>query len=186
MTIDNTGGEHDGRIYVTWTDFDPQSIGERSGTRILFSYSTDHGDNFTRPVFQVSTVTPNPGPGASMPPFFFEEYPQAPYVQASVPVVAPNGDLYVVWLNSFDEPGGPGYIKIRKNTSGGNPDYWGDILTAANITVAWHNYIGKLHGSSFPTIAITPSGILYIAYTQWINDDDLDIYYVLSTDGGET
>ena len=39
MAVDN-GGSHDGRIYVSWTDFS-------SGSKIKFAYSTDRGVSFS-------------------------------------------------------------------------------------------------------------------------------------------
>ena len=49
MTIDNTGGSNDGRIYVSWTDFS-------AGSKIKCSFSSDTGNNFPRGCIRVSGI----------------------------------------------------------------------------------------------------------------------------------
>ena len=71
LTVDNTGGTFDGRIYVSWTQFTSTSA------MIMVSYSRDGGQTFSLPR-TVSTSQVN---------------------QGSALAVGPTGELYVVWRN---------------------------------------------------------------------------------------
>jgi hypothetical protein len=113
MTTDNSGGPHDGRVYVTYTRFlfdvgDPADPTDDAylESPIFLSYSDDKGESWTVAgeingaspelcEFQVDT-TGGSGPGASGP-------DQTPYdcdeSQYSVPVVGSDGALYVHFVN---------------------------------------------------------------------------------------
>ena len=45
IAVDNTGGDYDGYVYVSWTEC-PEEVG---CNKILFSYSSDGGANFSQP-----------------------------------------------------------------------------------------------------------------------------------------
>ena len=72
IAVDNTGGPHDGNVYVTWTRF-PVS----GDVEIFFARSTDGGASFSTPV----VISDEPG------------------VQGSVPVVGAGGEIFVAWKN---------------------------------------------------------------------------------------
>lgn len=96
MTIDNTGGNRDGRIYVSWTEF-------ADHTRIKFAYSTNQGDSFSPP-YTLAEAEPPPLATRTIPSVDLkedEEWTGESYVQGSYPAVAPNGDLYVVWVEEL-------------------------------------------------------------------------------------
>lgn len=105
MTVDNSGGDHDGRIYVTWTRFlfDGNTYLE---SPIYLAYSDDGGSSFT--VFgeingasadlceYQEDTTGGTGNGATGPdatPFDCDEN------QYSYPVVGSDGTLYVHFFN---------------------------------------------------------------------------------------
>lgn len=77
ITVDKSGSQYDGNIYVTWTRFGPD------GPQIMFARSTDSGRSFKNPI-AISTL------GA--------------FAQGSMPRVGPNGEIYVVW-ERFNTPG---------------------------------------------------------------------------------
>ena len=170
MAIDNTGGSRDGRIYISWTNF------SSSDNDIIFAFSTNQGSSFS----EITIVSKNtdPGSGAYLSPNSSSSSVNAGFVQGSVPVVAPNGDVFVAWVDSDGGTGSTGSIRVSKSTNGGTS--FGSAIVAASITVAWKENVGILRGSSFPTMAIdSNSGTIYVAYTQW-DSGDLNIYYVRS------
>ncbi len=77
LAVDATGGQYDGNVYVTWTNFS-------TGAPIYFARSTDGGATFSTP-FQVSDAG------------YYSN-------QGSIPAVGPDGILYVVWY-SYDTGG---------------------------------------------------------------------------------
>ncbi len=74
ISVDNTGGAFDGRVYVSWTRF-------ASTADIMVSYSTDGGTAFSTP----------------------KRLSSSPLNQGSIPVVGPLGELYVVWNDMFND-----------------------------------------------------------------------------------
>lgn len=120
LTVDNTGGEYDGRLYVAWTDF-------QTGSKIKFSYSTDHGSNFTQEITLAQT-TEFLGPWTFYDLNRMEEV--EPSVLGAIPVIAANGDIYVTWI--YGDPSKcEGTIYIRRSTDGGNT--FGQLLTVTDL-----------------------------------------------------
>ncbi len=106
MAIDNTGGSRDGYIYVSWYDYNDNA-------KIKFAYSDDHGDNFTLysgDLFSAPIATP------LMPEAFFGGTEQTHSVQGAMPVVAPNGDVYVIAAEWDSDGEDPSEFKFRKST----------------------------------------------------------------------
>jgi hypothetical protein len=94
VTVDNTGGPHNGRIYVTWSRFlTDKSGGTYKESPIVLAYSDDFGDTFSTPI-EVSgfsaTLCPNQTEGKAG---------QCDEDQGSVPVVLPNGKVAVAFIN---------------------------------------------------------------------------------------
>ncbi|RME44208.1 MAG: exo-alpha-sialidase [Chloroflexi bacterium] len=110
MTVDNTGGPHDGRLYVTYTRFLFDSDGNYLESPIYLAYSDDGGATWTVVgeingssqdlcEFQADT-TGGTGPGATGPdatPYDCDEN------QFSYPVVGSDGTLYVHFFNEQNE-----------------------------------------------------------------------------------
>src|SRR5205823_4752844 len=94
ITVDNTGGPHDGRVYVTWTRYLVNRDG--SGFKeapILMAYSDDHGETFSDPAEiggHSMAFCPNQSSGPAG---------DCDEDQASVPVVLPDGRLATGFLN---------------------------------------------------------------------------------------
>ena len=128
ITVDNSGGPHDGRVYVTWTRYQaPDSIfsGYVEGP-IYLAYSDDQGDTWTE-VGEISgssaTLCTNQVDGE--PPGHCDDD------TASVPIVGPDGTLYVAFLNFQNsdqcwapgaEPFEPGSFRSQYLVVKVNPD----------------------------------------------------------------
>jgi hypothetical protein len=50
VAVDNTGGPHDGRIYLTWTQFMFDTDGNFLSGPEMMAYSDDDGDTFSKPI----------------------------------------------------------------------------------------------------------------------------------------
>lgn len=152
-----------GNVYVTWTHFT-----QSNGGFIMLSRSTNGGTSFETPV----RLSPQDG-----------SYD----VQGSMPVAAPNGDLYVAYYD-VHAPNENGAISIVKSTNGGTS------FSAPQTAVAF-NAVGTATGggtvrtNSFPVIATDNNGGIHIVYNGVAavpGPDRADIYHIRSTDGGAT
>jgi len=151
MAVDNNpSSPHFGNIYVTFSSFRIEK-GVYDESPIMFVKSEDGGKNWTQPVeitgrnpayctFQddADDTTDTSGPNS---PKGTAEGPDDPFAcdqdQFSIPVVAPNGDLYVHFHNeqnsaAYEPPQRyDSQIMIVKSTDGG--DTWaGEAPTTAN------------------------------------------------------
>jgi len=183
MDIDNTGGNFNGRIYISWVDFTSNQ------SRIKFALSLDGGTTFP-------TVLDLTGIASPIDPYMYSEPvsldPPAPplghFVQGPVPAVAPNGDVYVIWLDAEGGIGSSGTIKMRRGIPSQTSPYisFGNEVTVANITVVWKFTKRYYRISTFPTIAVDKNtGYVYVAYTQIDAGNNLNVYYTYSMNNGQ-
>jgi hypothetical protein len=91
LAFDETGGPHNGTIYVAWTHF--------GDIEILASRSTDGGATWSAPVFVSNGSYANNNDGAQL-------------------VVLPDGTLLVVFLHAAS-PGNVGTLVLARSTDGG-------------------------------------------------------------------
>lgn len=157
MCADLTSGALGGALYVSWTRF------KNNGTPIMMVSSFDQGQTWSTPV-QVSD-------GNSC--------------QGSCPVVGPNGELYIAWLDT-------GKDKIRFDFS-----LDGGVTWHADVQIASINSIGSVphtgfRANSFPSIDVDRSGGPFHGslYAVWAEDlgagNGPDVMLSRSTDGGAT
>lgn len=150
-----------GNLYMSWTSFGGPVTG------IVFSRSTDGNQTWTPPISLADGD-----------------------VQGSVPGVAPDGTVYVVFGRSIFY-GGPGTMEYVKSVDGGVT--FGPPAVAANITSipfllpdpfgAPHNFRSP---ASLPGFAVSPlDGSLHVVWSDY-RHGDADIYYAHSTDSGAT
>jgi len=106
IAVDNTGGTHDGRVYVTWSGF----LFDTTGTvyhqsPIMLAYSDDNATTFSTPIpiSGSSSVFCKNHSNASSPATACNED------QNSTPVVLPNGDVAI----SFENSNGTGFSQAR-------------------------------------------------------------------------
>jgi hypothetical protein len=102
MAVDNTGGPHNGRVYVTWTKF---TFGDTLQTNTInMAYSDDNGLTFSAPmVVSGHSDALCPSVISAGPPLDFPTPIGTPggcdIDQFSYPVVLPDGTLVVVFEN---------------------------------------------------------------------------------------
>jgi hypothetical protein len=95
VAVDNSGGPHDGRVYVTWTLFQfDVNTGSFLNAPIVMAYSDDNGDTFSSPL-EISgssaSLCPVPSPGGPANACNNDQF--------SSPVVLPDGTLVVGFEN---------------------------------------------------------------------------------------
>jgi len=143
-----------GRLYMSWTSF---SI----PTGIVLARSTNSNASWSAPLFLARDD-----------------------VQGSVPGVAPDGTVYVVFGRSVFEDSGT--IEFVKSTNGGVS--FSSPAVAASITPIPFYLPNSWFRSpaSLPAFAVSPTdGALYIAWADY-GRGDADIYLTRSTNGGDT
>ena len=151
-----------GNVYVSWTDFTATN-----GSYINVARSVDGAASFQSPV----TVSPKTG-----------KYT----VQGSIPAVAPNGDLYVAYVDTGNPASAS--MSIVKSTDGGQ-------TFSSPISAATLNAVNPVTGgdsvrdNSFPSMVVDKNGAVHITYDAEpvINGPDRsDVYYIRSSDGGHS
>ncbi len=155
-----------GRVYMSWTAIG----GERSPTRIMVSRSINRNTTWSRPR-EVATDSDSTGG-----------------VQGSIPGVAPDGTVYVLYGRRIFGGPGRGRIEIVKSANGGVS--FGQPVVAARITsIPFFLPNGQPDKNfrtpaSLPAFAVGPeNGTLYAAWADYRNRD-ADIYLARSTNNG--
>jgi hypothetical protein len=157
------------RIYVAWTQFDSLKNYPTNLSLILFSASSDGGQTFSPP----ARINEVPGDCSD----------SSNALQGAVPVVGPNGEVYVTWAGATG-------IVLNKSLDGGNTWLPHDIPVADqpggwDITVP-----GLLRCNGLPVPACDLSagpyrGTLYVNWCDQRNGtNDTDVWLVKSVDGG--
>lgn len=179
------------RVYVTWIkDRGYQQASPWSD--IYFAWSTDQAQtwNYPNPLqTQAQEINDNPGDLTGL---GLANGPNA--------AVAPNGDVYVAWLNvdvtAAQDTNATLYVD--KSTDGGLN--WGTDVAVYQGFNSCPAHLSKGPGiaawddaraRSFPSMAVSPSNsnhvyIVYAEDTTTGDRDEGDIYLVRSTDGGAT
>ena len=178
-------------IYVTYTKFvtkipviflfgvDPITQAPVTETSIELVRSEDGGRTWSEPV-AVSPVVLSA---------FGQEDQRV--VQGSQPVVAPDGTLYVAWMDSTDDDSfeGRAEVHVARSDDNGRTFETKQAADFNEVSYSPRNTLFRFWASSFPQITAGPNGEVYIVYTGRPPDskrDDGDIFFVASTDRGET
>ena len=113
-------------------------------------------------------------------------------LQGSQPAVGGDGSVYVTWLDSTDDDSMEGLAEnyIARSDDGGKT-FGEPVRTSVFNEPGFlpRNGFFRYWGSAFPQIAVGPNDEVYVVYTAKPPDtptDDGDIYFVRSTDRGET
>ncbi len=170
MAIDNNvSSPHYGRIYVSWTDFTSSDI---------FTVTSDNGTTWSSPA-----LTSQAGND----------------VQGAWPAIAPNGDVYVTYIQWNPYSSGPIDAKVAKSTNGGS--------SFAQVTAPMSGQVNPRDSSATnscgrpalngmirllpsPQIAIGTDGVVHEIYSYdpdgFNTGDVVNVYYRRSLDGGAT
>jgi hypothetical protein len=163
---------HD-NVYAAWTKFTSNKGRGFGGDQIVFARSTDGGKTFSTPL-AISPDYNNNAVGGR---------------QGAAVKVAPDGTVYVVWLDTVDKQA---VERLSISHDGGK------TFPAQNITVATvtDDFVSPVPGSSFrqdartfPSLAIASDGTLYVAWGNRTGDPTSGHGVVLvtkSTDDGMT
>ncbi len=169
-------------LYVTWIrdrGLFVQNPGTLPYSDVYFSASTDGGATFSQPPLQVNDV--GTSDLANMP----------------IPRVAPDGTIYVTWMDYNVWTGGQGTIYLDKSSDGGVTWLANDQAVATvplpplNVTTANGVTDALAKGAPVPAVSPSNSQELYIVYAAdpdaGVNGpDEADIFPIKSTDGGTT
>lgn len=188
-------------IYVTFTDFvlkyEVFYIGEvpvlsapDMETTIRLVRSEDGGVTWSDPVAVSPTVRRIFGevapPGETGPALGTKRV-----VQGSQVAVDPEGNVYVVWLDSTDDETMKGLAEIyvaRSEDGGQTFSEPQRIATLLEPGFRPRNAFFRYWATAFPQIAIGPDGTAYVVYTALPPDrptDEGDIYFIHSREPGE-
>lgn len=165
----NLNSPYKDNIYLTWKRF-------IQNTGICFSKSTDAGENWSQP-----SILPGGNTNES---------------QSPIPVVGPNGEIYVVWRNpnnSYEE------ALFQKSTNGGStwlssPKKVQTVVPIGMVNSISHRDVlvkkGNMRVSSLPYMAVDNSngprrGYIYIVQTGKDENGLTRLYFAKSTNGGE-
>lgn len=171
IAVDMHSNLYKGNVYVCWTEFDDYgSSNPNDSSRIKFSRSTDKGLTFSNAV----TISDRSG----------DCIDSDNTVEGAVPCVGPNGEIYVSWA-------GPLGLMFDKSTDGGLS--WGTDKFVSNIPGGWDFDVpGIYRCNGLPITACDTSqspyrGHIYINWSDQRNGiDNTDIFFVKSTDGGNS
>ncbi|MCX8057327.1 MAG: exo-alpha-sialidase [Ignavibacteria bacterium] len=171
LAVDWTNSPYRNYIYVAWTEFDSYgSSNPLDSTRILFSRSTDGGLTWSAPV----RVSDKGG----------DCIDEDNTVEGAVPAVGPNGEVYLAWA-------GPLGLVFDKSTNGGLT--WGVDKVITSIPGGWDFSVpGIYRCNGLPITACDISnspyrGNIYVNWSDQRNGtNNTDIFFVKSTDGGNT
>ena len=188
-------------IYVTYTDFTVIApvlyIGEVPAlavnevqTTIRLVRSEDGGQTWSVPLSVSPTVRraagDAPGPAAGV----VEGLKRV--VQGSQPRVAPDGTVYVAWMDTTDDDSQKGLAEIYVARSDDAGKTFAEPVNASLFRepeFRSKNAFFRSWASAFPQIAIGPGGEIYVVYVG-LNPakptDDGDVYFIRSQDRGES
>ena len=187
-------------LYVTYTNFDisyeilyigeiPNLLPTEMRTSIELVSSEDGGRTWTDPVTVSPVVRRSYGErgddtgGSGV-------FGTLRVVQGSQPEVAPDGTVYVAWMDSTDDDSQKGVAEIQVATSHDAGANWSTPTVAAVFNEPEfrpRTSSFRFWASAFPQIASGPDGEVYIAYVGRPSDkpnDDGDVFLTASTDEG--
>jgi hypothetical protein len=167
-----TVNRHNNHLFVTWTQDDAyQSGNPKDSSIILFSRSTDAGENWSKPK-RISVQAGNVDDSDNT-------------VEGAVPAVGPNGEIYVSWA-------GPNGLVFNRSDDEG--ETWLPHETRIDsIPGGWaYDIPGLVRAGGLPITACDTSrspyrGSIYVNWSDQRNGtDNTDIWLARSSDGGKT
>ncbi|MFQ6103989.1 MAG: sialidase family protein [Candidatus Glassbacteria bacterium] len=185
MYVDNTSGDYNERIYVTWGEVWGQGNppGTTDSSAIRFAYSTSSDQSWSNPK-NIAVAYQLEG-----------EDPIHEAVFSGRPTVGIDGTLYITWMyepprENF-EPGELSKdsceIKVARSTDGGENFIDCSPNSIFSKITDWQTY-RKVRLSSYPVIVFgaLDTNVVYVAYMAKTSSDDANIYFIRSTNKGES
>ena len=172
---------------VFWIDELPFLGAPTLETVIELVYSEDGGLNWSAPIAVSPRVTYLPGGDVAL----GAGQRVLRIVQGSRPVVAPDGTLYVTWLDTTQDGPFEGLAEIYVSRSEDRGKTFTNPVRAAfflETGFLTQTSFFRFWGTVFPRIAMGPGEEVYVVYTGVPHDnpdDDGDIFIVRSTDQGQ-
>lgn len=162
-------------LYVTWTQFDTYGSGNANDkSNIMFSKSSDQGLTWTD-ALQINQISGDCIDSDNT-------------VEGAVPAVGPNGEIFVAWA-------GPAGLVFDRSVDNGQTWLDNDIFVS-DIPGGWDYMVpGIYRANGLPItccdISTGPNrGTIYINWSDERNNNgseqDVDVWLVKSTDGGNT
>jgi hypothetical protein len=196
LAVDRRGGHT--ALYVSVTNFEEVCNIPTGGFGTIEMYrSLDGGMTWARTIIQPDeTIVTDPADPACG--------QDGVVNQGSMPVVAPNGDVYVTWERGFQAPDAGGSVLARPTIAFARSGDQGAIFTApsqvASICGINDNEpaaYNRTNSNDFPRIAVAKSGLhrgrIYISYHDCspaagsaASDADTDVFVTFSDDRGAT
>jgi hypothetical protein len=178
MTADNSpSSPFYGRVYVTWTKFGAQ--GGQSSINLSHCGGDTAGEPCDGSSWSRGHLVNRPVAGG--------------LVQESFPATAPDGTLYVAFLQfqgGFGSTRPHAGIWVAKSTDGGATFTQRQVASIRQIPApippqgtAANDGLNSFRTGTVPTIGVTSDGIVHLAWGQW-NGTDADVVYVRSTNEG--
>ena len=163
---------HD-NVYVSWTKFTHGGAVFTDSDQIQFSRSLDGGATWSTPLALSPSYNNNAVGGR----------------QGSAVKVGPDGTVYVVWLDTVNRQA----VERLSISHDGGKTFPGQNIIVATVT---DEFVSPVPGSSFrqdartfPSLSITPSGTLYVAWADRTGDPSSGhaiVQVTKSTNGGLT
>ena len=198
MTVDNSGGPHDGRVYVTWTRFDFTG-NTYHASPIYLAYSDDKAETWTV-VGEINGASADlceyqeDGGAGDATPYDCDEN------QFSYPVVGSDGTLYVHFLNEQNESewSAPGdfddqilVVRVDPDTFAVDGPYQVDMVADGLTNYPYSPFVGRqtvCNGgwrlNAAGTMAIGPNDELYVVWADNRNGDEFPYpTFVSNVDG---
>jgi hypothetical protein len=170
--VDFTNSQWRNNVYVTWTQFDAyNSTLPGDNSNIHFSFSSDAGDTWS----DAKRINETSGDCKD----------SSNSTEGAVPCIGLNGEIYVAW-SAWDK------LHFDRSTDGGATWLDRDIFAGKQVG-GWAYSIPDIYRcNGLPVTDCDRSGSLYkgniyINFTDKRNgEDDVDVFIVKSTDGGNT
>ena len=199
----NPDGSTGSMVYMTYTDFTlvaevlyigdiPAFAVSELRSTIKMVRSEDGGATWSPEPMAVSpTVTRTSGGGGPGPGEGISEGLQR-VVQGSFPTVAPDGTLYVAWMDTTNDDSQEGLaeIYVARSEDGGR-SFTEPVRASLFQEPAFRSKRAffRSWGTAFPRAATGPEGEVYVVYggrNAGKPTDDGDVYFISSLDRGES
>jgi hypothetical protein len=179
IAVDNYPGPGYGNVYLAWTDYDT------TGTHALATYltrSTDDGQTWGPTGGVALATTTNNG----------DDYAHGVYL-----TVGPDHAVYAFYWDYLN--GNNGEVEIMRKSTDYGQTFGPEVIVASLRTKGGNGALGLTYSSTnrssfqtnaYPQAAVNPvSGDIYVVYDdepKGSTHDKADIFFTMSTDGGNT